>query len=94
MNGWVEKSAVLEHSKSLAIRGWLENFNIGVPCRVRKGRKGGLKEGSVYVEMRGPQGIKYQVGVPVEKVSIRHPQFVHTVRLSILPKLLEIMRPK
>ena len=92
MNGWVQKAAVLENSKSLAIRGWLKDFNVGVPCNVQVTKRyGDLKPGRVYVEMQAPLGLKYRVQVFPENVYVEHPWFKHSIRLTMLPQALEVM---
>lgn len=91
MKGFVEKQAVLDYSKSLAIHGWLRDFNVGVPCTVQSSKKN-LKEGMVFVEMRAPLGISFSVQVPEASVFVFHKWFKHTIRLPMLPQALEVMR--
>lgn len=90
MKGFVEKQAVLDNSKSLAIHWWLRDFNVGVPCQVRE--KGeGLKEGMVFVRMRASLGMSFSVQVPTDSVSVFHHWFKHTIRYSVLSQAMEVM---
>ena len=91
MRGFVEKQAVLDNSHSLAIHGWLRDFNVGVPCTVQTTGKG-LKEDMVFVRMRAPLGMTFSVQVPLHSVSVFHNWFKHTIKLSVLPQALEVMR--
>ncbi len=94
---WVDKQAVLDNSKSLAIRGWLSKYNVSVPCSVQEMATlhlGYTKmvSNKVGVRLTNPFGSTYTVLVPIQAVSVEHYWFKHSIRLHVLPQALEVMR--
>ncbi|MBI2020121.1 hypothetical protein HYS94_01755 [Candidatus Daviesbacteria bacterium] len=90
--GWVLKSAVMEATKSLPLRGWIESqpYKNSIPCIVQPGKKTTrlIKENEMAVEIMPTWG-KCVLVVPREAVDIE----VHLKSVSIPYNLyLEVSR--
>ena len=97
MKAWVLKKDLLECSKSLAIHGWVRDFNIYVPCTVQAIKTLHLgyvvmSSSKVDVRLYNPFGSVYTVSVPIKSVSVEHNWFKHSIRLDILPQALQVMK--
>lgn len=82
---YVLKAAILESTKSNLVKGWISEYNKGVPCRILRPTERD-KLGRVEIEIGIPHDSNecFRLWVRSETVTTGHKLFKHNIPLSLL----------
>jgi len=91
MKAWVDKQVALSHTKSAWVQGWLNRFNVWVPCTAQLSGRRNLKEGNVELEFIPPDPApRFKLQVPAVAVRCEVGKLPDSIPFTCLPLLREL----
>ena len=93
MKGWVKKESAIASTHSLGVIGWLETFNVWVPCTIELTRRRTHSPDKVLVEfMPPPPRNRFKLEVPAAGVVFEHKSLRHSLPFLCYPLLVQLLQ--